>query len=262
MHTHSPLLSFGIRHAAFVIISLAFLLTPARAQTSPVAPAPKPATLRFLFLDETAGAYAVKIGRDFKRLSAAPYIISPPYTPASPDRLDLYKTSAQRDPKTGEFPRVQVTSFTPPANLVSALVIVTPQPAAPGSATPSAYTVELIDNSAATFPAGSLRILNRGQSPLAARLSGRQITAEPGSTRIISPVADAQGRLRILVAVQTPDQWKLIDDNVAIVRPDTRLTGILVYSPSGMKFRLGPSILAERGDPPPGHVWLTYTDSP
>ena len=97
---------------------------------------------------------------------------------------------------------------------------------------------------------------------MAARLAGEQISVERGASRIISPVADERGRLRILVAVQNPDQWKLIDDNVAIMKPDNRLTGLLVYSPSGMKFRMSHDLLAERGDPPPTHVWLTYTDTP
>lgn len=239
-------------------LGLTTLLT-ARAQPPD---APKPPSLRFLFLDETAGAYSLKTGDTFRLVSASPYTISPPYAPPTLDRLDVYKTSTQRDPKTGEFPRIKVTSFTPPANLVSALVIVTPQPSAPGSATPSGYTVELIDNSPSAFPGGTLRILNRGRVPLAARLAGEQVVTDPGTVKIITPAADPRGRLRVLVAVQSPDQWKLIDDNVIIVKPAIRVTGVLVYSPTGLKFRLGPSILADRGDPPPGHVWLTYTDTP
>jgi hypothetical protein len=224
--------------------------------------APKPATLRFLFLDETAGAYALKLGDTYRTVSSAPYNISPPYTPASLNRIELFKTGTAPDPATGAPVRVRIAGFTPPANTTSALVIITPRPAPAGSAEPPAYGVEFIDSSPSTFPAGSLRILNRGQTTMAARFAGGQINAEPGETRIITPVADPRGRLRILVAVQDPGQWKLIDDNVAIVRPDSRLTGLLVYSPSGMKFRLGPYILAERGDPPPSHVWLTYTDTP
>lgn len=222
----------------------------------------KPARLRFLFLDESVGAYSVKIGTDFKRLSASPYTISPPYTPPDLKRLDIYKASSTLDPKTGRPVQVLITTFTPPANTKSALVIVTPRAASPGSDDSPMYGVEFIDNDASTFPGGSLRILNRGQVTMAARLAGEQIAVERGASRIITPVADERGRLRILVAVQGPDQWRMIDDNVAIVKPDTRVTGILVYSPSGMKFRLGPYILAERGDPPPSHAWLTYTDSP
>ncbi len=239
------------------MLTVAFAQAPAQPE-----PPPKPATLRFLFLDETAGAYALKLGDSFRQISSAPYNISPPYVPASLNRIELFKTSSVPDPITGAPIRLRIASFTPPANTTSALVIVTPRAAPADSTEPPAYGIEFIDSNPSTFPGGSLRILNRGQTTMAARLASGQITTEPGETRIISPVADARGRLRILVAVQGPDQWKLIDDNVAIVRPDTRLTGLLVYSPSGMKFRLGPYILAERGDPPPSHVWLTYTDTP
>ncbi len=251
----------GIRCFLLLLaIPILFAALSARGQT-PSEP-PKPPVLRFLFLDETEGEYALKIDRKFKQISSAPYIISPPYTPASLERLDIYKTSTVPDPVTGEFPRIKVTSFTPPANTTSALVIVTPQPPAPGSITPGTYNVEFIDNSVAAFPGGTLRILNRGHASLATRLAKNQVVTEPGSVKIITPDADPRGRLRVLVAVQTPDEWKLIDDNVVVVKPDIRVTGVLVYSPSGMKFRLGPYILAERGDPPPSHAWLTYTDSP
>jgi hypothetical protein len=245
----------------FSVIGLLSCAYSASAQTQSSAP-PKPATLRFLFLDETAGAYALKLGENYRQVSSSPYVISPPYIPATLDRMELFKTSSALDPKTGAPVRVRVAAFTPPASTTSALVIVTPRPAPAGSAEPPIYDVEFIDSSPSTFPGGSLRILNRGQAAMAARLAGEQVTAEPGQTRIITPVADERGRLRILVAVQGADQWRMIDDNVAIVRPDTRLTGLLVYSPTGMKFRLGPYVLAERGDPPPSHVWLTYTDTP
>lgn len=249
----------SFRLVAFsLLLLLAFLPSSLRAQSD----APKPAQLRFLFLDESAGAYSIKTGTTYKRISAAPYTISPVHTPADFKRLEIYKASAQPDPETGQFVQTRITTLTPPANTTSALVIVTPRPATPGSDEPPVYGVEFIDNGPAAFPGGSLRILNRGQTTMAARLAGEQVAVERGATRVIAPVADERGRLRILVAVQGPDQWKLIDDNVAIVKPDTRLTGLLVYSPSGMKFRLGPYILAERGDPPPSHVWLTYTDTP
>lgn len=257
-HAGSTLIPPVLRLLASV---LCLLLVSARAQTPP-AEEKKPASLRFLFLDESTGAYSLKNGADFKRLSAAPYTISPPYTPPDLKRLDIYKVSSTLDPKTGLPVQVLITSFTPPSGTKSALVIVTPRPAAPGSNIPPPYDVEFIDNDASSFPGGSIRLLNRGKATMAARLAGEQITAEPGTSKIISPVADQRGRLRILIAVQGPDQWRMIDDNVAIVKPDTRVTGVLVYSPSGMKFRLGPYILAERGDSPPSHAWLTYTDTP
>ncbi len=241
---------------------LCFFFVAASSVHAQSEPPPQPATLRFLFLDESGGAYALKLDEQFKPISASPYTISPPYIPVTLDPLEIYKTSSVRDPGTGEFPRVKVATFTPPANTTSSLVILTPQPPAPGSTTPTSCNVEFIDSAPSAFPGGSIRILNRGRVAMAARLARAQITVEPGTEKIISPVADQRGRLRVMVAVQTPEQWKLIDDSVVFVMPDTRVTGVLVFSPSGMKFRMGPYILAERGDPPPSHVWLTYTDSP
>lgn len=249
---------FSPARIAWVVLLFLLPQCIASAQTEE----PKPAQLRFLFLDETAGAYSLKLGKTFKRLSASPYTISPPYIPADLTSLEIYKSSTKPDPETGRPAQIRIATFTPPSNTTSALVIVTPRAVQAGSTEPPAYGVEFIDNSPSIFPGGSLRILNRGKETMAARLASGQIEVEPGSAKIISPMADSRGRLRILIAVQGPDQWRMIDDNVAIVRPDTRLTGVLVYSPSGMKFRLGPYILAERGDPPPSHVWLTYTDTP
>lgn len=223
-------------------------------------PPPKPANLRFLFIDETPGAYALKIGSDFRQISSAPYIISAPYTPASLRPIELFKTGTTPDPRTGELPRDKVASFTPPANTTSALVIITPRPAAPGAAVN--YDVEVIDSAPGAFPGGAIRILNRGHTTLAVQFSTEQIITEPGGVKLLQPATDDRGRIRARVAVQTPEKWKLISDNVAVVKPTTRLTGVLVYSPSGMKFRFNKSILAERGDPPPSHVWLTYTDTP
>lgn len=248
----------------FTRLFTGILLVLGLAASAPAQPAepPKPASLRFLFLDETAGAYSLKIGETYRRVSASPYTISPPYAPVDVTPLQLCKEGVVPDPKTGEIPRVRVATVFPPVGTTSSLVIITPRP--PSGDTPDAlsYDVEYIDSAASAFPAGALRILNRGRADMAARLSGEQIVAAPGSVKIISPVADHRGRLRVMVAVQSPDQWRLIDDNVVIVKPDIRVTGVLVYSPSGMKFRLGPYILAERGDPPPSHVWLTYTDTP
>ena len=244
--------------AALGVVPAAFAQKPENK------PPPRPATLRFLFLDETAGAYSLKIDATYRRISTEPYAISQPFVPPDMKRLEIYKTSAQLDPVTGLPAQVRVATVTPPADTTSALVILTPRPATSGAAESSAtYAVEFIYNSPSAFPAGSLRILNRGRVAMAARIGSERVVAEPGSVRIHAPVvADARGRLRVLVAVQGSDQWRLIDDRVAILKPDTRLTGLLVYSPSGLKFRMSPDLLVERGDPPPSHVWLTYSDTP
>ncbi|HEY9249655.1 MAG TPA: hypothetical protein VIO38_11005, partial [Rariglobus sp.] len=119
MSTH-----FKFRHWVLVIGQWFFVLG-ILAQPEPP---PKPATLRFLFLDETPGAYSLKIERDFKQISAAPYAISPPYVPAGLKSLDIYKTNPVPNPETGAIERIKIATLTPPANTTSALVIITPRP--------------------------------------------------------------------------------------------------------------------------------------
>jgi hypothetical protein len=264
MITHTPVTKRRNRFVPATARLLFGLFCCASATALRAAPEdpPKPATLRFLFLDETAGSYVLKTDKAYRPVSASPYTISPPFAPADWKPLQLYKQGTVRDAKTGELPRVKVATITPPASTTAALVIITPRPPSPDTPDLLSYNVEYIDSAASSFPGGSIRILNRGRVDMAARLSNEQIVAEPGSIKIVSPVADQRGRLRVMVAVQTPEKWKLIDDNIVFVMPDIRVTGVLVYSPSGLKFRFGPDLLAERGDPPPSHVWLTYTDSP
>jgi hypothetical protein len=251
---------FKFRHWALVIGHSVFALC---AFAQPETP-PKPATLRFLFLDESAGAYSLKIDRNFQQISAAPYAISPPYVPASLRSLEIYKTNPIPNPETGAIERIKIATLVPPANTTSALVIVTPRPASPGSTEPPVYQVEFVNSDPATFPGGAIRILNRGQSAMAGRFSTEQVMVAPGSTKIIRPAFDDRGRvrMRIAVQVQSGDNWKQVDRNVAILKPDIRVTGVLVYSPSGMRHLYDADTLLDQGVPSPGHFWLTYTDTP
>src|SRR5690606_26287290 len=153
------LLSRTFRLWALVIGPCALALA-AFAQAPQPTPPPSPADLRFLFLDETAGAYALKVGARFRQVSSAPYIISAPYTPADLRPIELYKTGTTPDPRTGELPRVKVATFTPPSDTTSALVIVTPRAALSAPAGP-AYDVEFINSDPVSFPGGTIRILNR-----------------------------------------------------------------------------------------------------
>ncbi len=243
-------------HAVLVLALVGASTLTGHAQPEP----PKPAQLRFLFLDETPGGYSLKTGRQFRSISSSPYVISPPYTPGNLHPLEIYKASPAPNPETGEVDRIKVTMFTPPADTTAALVIVTPR--VPAAGEPLAYDVEFIDSAPSTFPGGSIRILNRGTLTMAGQFSTKQVLAPPGSTKIISPDADRRGRVRSRIAMDTNSGWTLISDRIAIVKPETRVTGVIVYSPSGLKFRFSNDILAERGDPPPSHVWLTYTDTP
>lgn len=247
-----------LRRRALVIGHCAFALGVFAQTPSP----PKPARLRFLFLDETAGAYAVKTGSTFRQISSTPYAISAEFTPADLTPLEIYKTNPAPDPVTGKTERVKIAGITPPVTTTAALFIITPRPQPAGTTAPASYSVEMIDSDARAAPAGSLRILNRGLVSLAAQIGTEQISANPGDTRLFKPVTDQRFRVRIKIAVNNQDGWKLIDDRIAKVRADTRTTGILVFSPSGMRHTYPEDEIISRGPPPPGHFWLTYTDTP
>jgi hypothetical protein len=221
--------------------------------------APKPAKLRFLFLDETAGIYSLKVGIVARPISANPYEISSPFTPADFKSFDVYKTLP--DPVTGQPKPTKIAIVTPPTNTPSALVLISPRPASSPDE-PPIYRVELIDTNPADFPPGSIRIVNRGQVAMGAQFGADRVITQPGETRVVRPVTDARYRVASKIAAQEPASWQLLSDSLMIVRPQSRIFGIFVYSPSGLSYTLTPGELAQFGQPPPGHFWLTFSDSP
>lgn len=247
-------LPLKFRHWALVlgywILALGALAQPAQ-----------PPKLRFLFLDETAGAYFIKTGAAYRQISSAPYAISSEFTPTNLGNIEIYKTDPAAS-TPAETVRIKIASVPLPAETTAALFIITPQPQVPGSTTPTPYSVEMIKNDAGSAPLGSLRILNRGQVTMAALIGSDTITAKPGETQVFKPATDSRHRVRIKVAAPDPDGWKLLDDRIVKVRAESRMTGIFIFSPSGMRHTYPEDELIARGPPPPGHFWLTYTDTP
>ncbi|MDF3056181.1 MAG: hypothetical protein K0R17_396 [Rariglobus sp.] len=245
--------SLVIGHCAFAAGALAQTPTP---------DAPKPARLRFLFLDETPGYYSLKLANGSRQISSNPYEISAPYTPADFKSFDVYKTLP--DPKTGSIRPVKIATVTPPANTPSALVIITPRPAASPDASP-VYNVELVDSNPALFPAGSIRIINRSPVSMAAQFSDSRVVTAPGEVSLVQPVTDARRRILFKIAIQVQQEaggWQLIQDDITVIRPKERMVGILVYSAGGMRHMLTAEEIAEMGAPKPGCFWLTFSDSP
>lgn len=228
---------------------------------SPASDAPMPPKLRFLFLDETAGHYSIKIGAAHRQISANPYEISAPYTPADLKPFDIYKTLP--DPKSGSPVPTKIARFTPPSNTHSGIVVVTPiPPSEPGE--PPVYNVEFIDGNPSGFPPGSLRIINRGQSTMAARYGTSEAITPVGESSVIKPTTDNRHRtfFKVAIQIQQSGGWELLQDSLTIIRPDERMIGILVYSPGGMKHMLTHAEIVEFGPPKSGHFWLTCIDRP
>lgn len=250
------------RLAVFPAIFLCLVAFAATALAQP-ASAPRPPKLRFLFLDESPGTYFVRSGKEDIPVSSTPYSISAPFAPPSFERVDLYRTGAALDPVTGQPVRLKVAGFNLPVGTPLALVVVTPRVPS-DQATPATYAVDIIDGNPNDFPAGSIRLINRGQASMAARFGATEVMAAAGETRVVRPKIDGRGRVRFKIAVQAPQAggWQMLQDSLAVIRPQERMIGLLVYSPGGMKHLLTPGELAESGPPPPGHFWLTCTDSP
>lgn len=223
---------------------------------------PNPAKLRFLFLDETPGAYSLKLGTTFRQVSSTPYAISQPFQPPTAAPLEVYKTSTVPDPATGVKPRIKVAVVTPPANTSAALVVIAPQPGSDTAGAPPTYSVRFFDNDPNSFPPKSLRILNLGHNQMAAQFGTERALVDPGTFKILRPATDKYNRVVGKVAVSTPPDWKLLYNKMLIIGPEERLTGVFVYSPSGLRHTYTALELAEMGPPPPGHFWLSYTDTP
>jgi hypothetical protein len=241
-----------------LLVCVFCLLISVRAQQPD---APKPPKLRFIFIDETPGYYSIKPSTIYRQISANPYEISAPFTPADFKSFDVYKTLA--DPVSGQPKPVKIASVTPPADTAAALVIITPRPAADPQ-TPAVYKVEIIDSDPKTFPAGSLRIINRSPVPMAAQFGTQNVITPSGEISLIQPVTDARHRtlFKIAIQIQNASGWKLIEDSITVIRPAERMVGILVYSPNGMRHMMSADEIAEMGPPKPGCFWLTFSDAP
>jgi hypothetical protein len=257
MHT-----SLSLRHWAFVLLVIGCWLPSTRGQTPPNEE-PKPATLRFLFLDEKPGAYSLKSGQAQRQISSAPYAISAPITVVPKGRLDIYQTPSQPDPVTGKKEPVKIVSLTPPATLTSALVVVTPHAPTPESPVPPPPDITYFDTGTDKFPLGSIRVINLGRASLGTQFDKTPaFLLQPGETRIVQPNPDAKNRVVVKIAVSEGDSWKLLSNKIAVLKPGQRMTGVFVYSASGLLHTYTSEELAEFGKPKPGHFWLTYTDTP
>lgn len=243
------------------IVALALALLPAVLAAQQPEP-PKPARLRFLFIDETPGSYSLKLATGHRQVSANPYEISSPYTPAGFNPLEIHK--ALPAPDTGELRPVKIATVIPPADTPSALVIVTPRPAATPDA-PPVYQVEIVDCDPTDFPAASIRVINRSPVAMAGQFNDTRVITPPGEIRLIQPATDSRRRVLFKIAIQIrqdDDSWQLIQDSITVIRREERMIGVLVYSPSGMRHTYTAAEIAEMGPPKPGCFWLTFSDSP
>jgi hypothetical protein len=252
-----------LRTFLFLLSVVACVIAPVlRAQTPPPEE-PKPANLRFLFLDENPGAYAIKSSTGLRPISSAPYAISQPVIVQPKTRFEIYQTLPVTDPVTGKKKSIKLGVIAPPAGIVSALVVVKVISAPPDSGESPHCDLTYFDTSIEAFPAGSIRAINLGRASLGIQFDKTAaLQLQPGETRIVSPTPDSKNRVVVKIAVSEGDAWKLLSNKIAILKPGQRMTGVFVYSPSGLLHTYTAEELAEFGKPKPGHFWLTYTDTP
>ena len=217
--------------------------------------------MRFLFLDESAGAYSLKIGQRHHDLGPTPYVISAPQELPPGTRLELYKELP--DPETGQPVRTRVLNRTAPADLTHALVVISPVAAVAADGT-RAYAARFYDTDPARSPARSIRILNLSPTPMAARFGTSETSVGPGEAKTIQPAPDNRGRLRTFIGVRTQNNtggWDVIYNSFISLRENQRMTGIVVYSPSGLRHTYSEDELTALGPPKAGHFWLTFTET-
>jgi len=96
---------------------------------------------------------------------------------------------------------------------------------------------------------------------MAARFGTEQIEVEPGAERLITPAVDRRNRIRVFIASQGKGEWRMIFNSFISLPEDNRVTGIVVYSPSGLRHTYTQDEIDTLGAPKPGYFWLTFTDT-
>ncbi len=112
----------------------------------------------------------------------------------------------------------------------------------------------------ASYPDGSLRVLNLTGASLAVDVAGEQGVLAPGQIRLMQPQPDAKRRVRVRAAYQRDGSWNLLNKGLFALMPSTRATCIAVYSATGMAHAV-PVEQREASLSRPGLHWLTFTDS-
>ena len=258
-----PLRISVLRLLASALCLVAASAFPVHAQAPPPPEEPKPANLRILFLDESPGAYSIKTAAGLRQISSAPYAISAPVIVQPKSNFEIYQTLPQIDPATGKKKIIKLGVVAPPAGIVSALVVVKVVTPPPGSKNSPRCDLTYFDTAIEAFPTGSIRVINLGRAPLGTQFDkGSPFQLQPGETRIVKPSPDAKNRVVAKIAVSEGDTWKLIANKIVLLGPGQRMTGVFIYSPSGLLHTYTPEELAEFGKPKPGHFWISYTDTP
>ncbi|GHC01511.1 hypothetical protein GCM10007047_17510 [Cerasicoccus arenae] len=213
--------------------------------------------MRFVFIDESGGALFLKDGNQYKQISNVPYSISSPVQVSPGERLEIYKNVSSVDPEQ-KLTRVKVATLTAPSPTEDDSTSVLSVIRLTGGE--SGFQNVYYDDDTREFPERSFRVLNLGQRSMAIALDDIRATVDPGEAKILQPEPDRKNRVSVQVAESGSTGWQMLYQSVAMLRPSERVTGVLVFSPSGMRHTYTEDEIKVFGEPPPGHVWLTYTE--
>jgi hypothetical protein len=218
--------------------------------------------LCFLFLDESSDSFYLKTASGFELLSKSPYAVANPKTFRHNEPIEIYKelSAATTLPADSESDagarRIKIADFPAPDQFTAGLAVLA-QP--PQSSESNRFKVRFYAAPEKNPNNGVIQLINLGYTSIAAALGDTRIVIEPGENREIEASTDARNRLKVQVADKLDGEWKLIERRVVFLSPGERMTGVIVYSPSGMKHLYSKEeLLLLGGTPPPAHAWLRF----
>jgi len=218
--------------------------------------------LSFLFLDESPGAFYLKTAGGYELLSKSPYAVAGSKTFRLGAPIEIYKevpatpSPASTNETEAKKKRIQIAGFTAPDQFAAGLAVLAPESQTNGN---GRFKVLFYDAPEKNSNNGVIQLINLGRTSMAVALGDMRLTLEPGETRIMNASTDARNRLKVQIADKLQGEWKLIERRVLFLAAGERMTGVIVYSPSGMKHLYSQKeLLMLGGTPPPAHAWLQF----
>ncbi|WP_309383829.1 hypothetical protein [Cerasicoccus frondis] len=208
-------------------------------------------TLRFLFMDESYGAYFLDEGEKTLRLSGAPYAISRPVKVEYGQQLKILRADSGRKNAS----KSPILNLRAPMSGVSALVVV--KPSGPNS---SNYQATFLENSTSVREPQTVQLYNLGVTDTAVLIGENLEQIAPGKSTLVQLNPDSRNRVVAKIGEKTVEGWRLIYDGVIALRPGQAMTAVIVYSPTGMRHTYTDQEIMEFGEPKPGHFWLTFVE--
>lgn len=226
---------------------------------------PPPVQVRLLFLDESRGeGYSVKLEEGFQKVSSYPYAISNAVLQPPGAELEVYKNLPIPPPDPARNPddpaplppRVKIATVHVPDSTSAVLAVIRP------GSQPAKTQVDLYNSDPEKFPPNTIRVINLGNANMGISINGQVEQIARGNSIVFKPTPDPKNRVIARLAQQGVDEWKVIYDSVLILPPGKRITGVVVFSPSGMRHTYTQLEIEEFGAPQPRHQWLSYTETP